>query len=159
MANFSVITGTMGAGKTAKLISDTVWMADGHTFAAYTTESSGFIDSRNGKVIPAQHITELLKNPPDVGMIFIDEAQWLLEAEVKALHKLSIKIPIRIYGLKVDANGDMFHPMGLALALADYTYTIEHKCSCGKPAVMHKRVADNGNKLDFISICKECFYA
>ena len=81
--------------------------------------------------------------------VFIDEAQFLSEAQVWQLARAvdDLKVPVMCYGLRVDFQGKLFPGSAALLALADEMREVRTICHCGKKATMVVRQDQHGNVL------------
>ncbi len=81
--------------------------------------------------------------------VFVDEAQFLSEAQVWELTKVVdvLKIPVMCYGLRVDFRGKLFPGSLNLLALADEMREIKTICHCGKKATMVVRQNESGEAI------------
>ncbi|NDR58977.1 thymidine kinase [Aliiruegeria sabulilitoris] len=81
--------------------------------------------------------------------VFVDEAQFLSEAQVWQLARAvdDIKIPVMCYGLRVDFMGQLFPGSATLLALADEMREIRTICHCGRKATMVARMGPDGRAL------------
>ncbi|MBE1292186.1 MAG: thymidine kinase [Rhodobacteraceae bacterium] len=81
--------------------------------------------------------------------VFIDEAQFLSEAQVWQLARAvdDLKVPVMCYGLRVDFQGKLFPGSAALLALADEMREVRTICHCGKKATMVVRQDEQGNVL------------
>ncbi len=81
--------------------------------------------------------------------VFIDEAQFLTEAQVWQLARAvdDLKVPVMCYGLRVDFQGKLFPGSAALLALADEMREVRTICHCGKKATMVVRKDEHGNVL------------
>lgn len=81
--------------------------------------------------------------------IFIDEAQFLEEAQVWQLARAvdDLHVPVMCYGLRVDFQGKLFPGSAALLALADEMREVRTICHCGKKATMVIRKDAEGNVL------------
>ncbi|PCD78102.1 thymidine kinase [Pseudothioclava arenosa] len=81
--------------------------------------------------------------------IFIDEAQFLTEAQVWQLARAvdDLGVPIMCYGLRVDFQGHLFPGSAALLALADEMREVRTICHCGKKATMVVRKGADGHAL------------
>lgn len=116
---------------------------------------SGRIASRIGIGEPADTFTpedDLFKTldrrlrEGDVACVFIDEAQFLTEAQVWQLARAvdDLHVPIMCFGLRVDFLGRLFPGSATLLALADEMREVRTICHCGKKATMVIRQNENG---------------
>ncbi|MBO9474422.1 MULTISPECIES: thymidine kinase [unclassified Shimia] len=92
---------------------------------------------------------ETRKAQGEIACVFIDEAQFLSEAQVWQLARVvdDLKIPIMCYGLRVDFQGQLFPGSAALLALADEMREVRTICHCGKKATMVIRQDEAGNVL------------
>ena len=88
-----------------------------------------------------------LKTP--CACVFIDEAQFLTEAQVWQLARAvdDLGVPIMCFGLRVDFQGKLFPGSAALLALADEMREVRTICHCGKKATMVIRQDSDGNVL------------
>ena len=79
--------------------------------------------------------------------IFVDEAQFLTEAQVWQLARVvdDLNVPVMAYGLRVDFRGRLFPGSAALLALADTLREIRTICHCGRKATMVIRQDAAGN--------------
>ncbi len=81
-----------------------------------------------------------------VDCIFVDEAQFLDEAQVWQLARVvdDLGVPVMCYGLRVDFRGVLFPGSATLLALADEMREVRTICHCGKKATMVVRMEADG---------------
>ena len=81
--------------------------------------------------------------------VFIDEAQFLSEAQVWQLARAvdDLGVPVMCYGLRVDFQGHLFPGSAALLALADEMREVRTICHCGKKATMVVRMGADGRAL------------
>ncbi len=93
-------------------------------------------------------IGERLQKSP-VACVFIDESQFLTEAQVWQLARAvdDLDVPIMCYGLRVDFRGKLFPGSAALLALADEMREARTICHCGKKATMVVRLGPDGKAL------------
>ena len=84
-----------------------------------------------------------------VACVFIDEAQFLSEAQVWQLARAvdDLKVPVMCYGLRVDFQGHLFPGSAALLAWADEMREVRTICHCGKKATMVVRKGPDGQVL------------
>ncbi|NOD84154.1 thymidine kinase [Ruegeria sp. HKCCD6119] len=84
-----------------------------------------------------------------VTCVFIDEAQFLSEAQVWQLARAvdDLDVPVLAYGLRVDFQGKLFPGSAALLALADEMREVRTICKCGRKATMVIRQDENGNAI------------
>ncbi len=84
-----------------------------------------------------------------VACIFVDEAQFLDEAQVWQLARAvdDLNVPIMCFGLRVDFRGQLFPGSATLLALADEMREVRTICHCGKKATMVVRQDAEGRVL------------
>ncbi|SOC11007.1 thymidine kinase [Rhodobacter maris] len=115
----------------------------------------GRIASRIGISAPATSFTEttdmfeLIKDQLESGpcaCIFVDEAQFLTEAQVWQLARAvdDLRVPVMCYGLRTDFRGQLFPGSAALLALADEMREVRTICHCGKKATMVVRLGSDG---------------
>ncbi len=84
----------------------------------------------------------------DFQYIFVDEAQFLSEAQVQELAELSDSKEIFCYGLKTDFRGQFFPGSAALLRLAERIEEVSGGlCWCGKKATMNTRVDPQGRVI------------
>jgi thymidine kinase len=116
------------------------------------------IASRIGIGAPAQTFTpqtdlfaclENAQRQGPVHCVFIDEAQFLTEAQVWQLARAvdDLHLPVMCYGLRVDFRGQLFPGSAALLALADEMREVRTICHCGKKATMVVRMGPDGVAL------------
>ncbi|MDH2325444.1 thymidine kinase [Cereibacter sp. SYSU M97828] len=105
---------------------------------------------------------------PPPACIFIDEAQFLTEAQVWQLARVvdDLRLPVMCYGLRVDFRGGLFPGSAALLALADEMREIRTICHCGKKATMVVRLGPDdqpmregaqvqiGGNETYVSLCR-----
>ena len=84
-----------------------------------------------------------------VACVFIDEAQFLSQAQVWQLAQAvdDLKVPVMCYGLRVDFQGHLFPGSAALLAWADEMREVRTICHCGKKATMVMRRGPDGKAL------------
>ena len=84
-----------------------------------------------------------------VACMFVDEAQFLSEAQVWQLARAvdDLGVPVMCYGLRVDFQGKLFPGSATLLALADEMREVRTICHCGKKATMVVRQDAEGRVL------------
>ncbi|MDO6587178.1 thymidine kinase [Salipiger sp. 1_MG-2023] len=123
-----------------------------------TRAGEGRIGSRIGLGRPAETFapqddlftridTETQARP--LACIFVDEAQFLTEAQVWQLARVAddLRIPVMAYGLRVDFRGKLFPGSAVLLALADTLREVRTICHCGRKATMVIRQNADGQPL------------
>jgi thymidine kinase len=135
------------------------------------TDDAGFISSRIGldseaamfvdgddlfEQIAARHASKT------VHCVFVDEAQFLEEAQVWHLARVAdqLGIPVMAYGLRTDFQGRLFSGSHALLAIADELREVRTICWCGRKATMVVRVGPNGKVAkdgEQVSIGKEAY--
>lgn len=113
---------------------------------------------------------DTLKNI-DFNILLVDEVQFFKPHDIVALSDIADKqnIPVVCYGLKTDANGNLFEGTAKLLAIADSIKELKHICKCGSKATMHIRYIDGqvdtsgaaiavekGN-VTYESVCRKCW--
>ncbi|WP_415403997.1 thymidine kinase [Tateyamaria sp. SN3-11] len=84
-----------------------------------------------------------------VACVFVDEAQFLSEAQVWDLARAvdDLDLPVMCYGLRVDFRGKLFPGSAALLALADEMREVRTICHCGKKATMVIRQDADGHAM------------
>jgi thymidine kinase len=84
-----------------------------------------------------------------VACVFVDEAQFLSEAQVWQLARAvdDLGLPVMCYGLRVDFQGKLFPGSSTLLALADEMREVRTICHCGKRATMVIRQGADGKAI------------
>lgn len=114
-----------------------------------------------------------LSTAQDLSCVLLDEAQFLLPAQVRQLHQAAhvLGIPVICYGLRSDFQGEPFPGSVYLLTLADSLEEIKNICSCGRKATMNPRVDTHGKRVlegaqiaiegetIYRQMCGRCFYA
>lgn len=97
----------------------------------------------------AAHIrTRRSEGPLDC--VFVDEAQFLTEAQVWQLASVAddMGIPVMCYGLRTDFQGRLFPGSAALLALADTLREVKTICWCGRKATMVARLDGSGRIVE-----------
>lgn len=86
----------------------------------------------------------LLEGP--LACLFVDEAQFLTEAQVWQLARVAdrLNIPVMAYGLRTDFQGKLFPGSRELLAIADELREVRTICHCGRKATMVARLDGEG---------------
>ena len=187
MAKLFFYYSVMGAGKTTSLLQ-----------TEYTYRKNGFkplmikpkLDDREGaqngwgpiqsRILTGKHqalyvdaITPEALKGIDYNIVLVDEVQFFKEKDINALSQIVDKqnIPVLCYGLKTDANGNLFEGTAKLMAIADEIAEISHPCKCGEKATHHVRRVDGlvdkggaaiavekGN-VTYESVCRKCWKA
>ena len=185
MAKLFFYYSVMGGGKTTSLLQ-----------TEYAYRQNGFmpliikptIDDREGaqhgwgpissRVLTGKHqalyvdsITPDTFKGLDFNILLVDEAQFFKAQDIEALSDIVDKrnIPVLCYGLKTDANGNLFEGAAKLLAMADEIKEIERACKCGQKAIMHVRyingkvdksgqaIAVEKGNVTYESLCRQCW--
>lgn len=81
----------------------------------------------------------------DFQYVFVDEAQFLTEAQVQEMADMACDLEIICYGLKTDFLGNFFPGSAALLRLSEDIQEVPGSlCWCGKKATMNTRVDGNG---------------
>ena len=84
----------------------------------------------------------------DLPYVFIDEAQFLTEAQVQEIADLALHQEFYCFGLKTDFMGNFFPGSAALMRLAeDITEVPGGLCWCGCKATMNTRIDGKGNVL------------
>ncbi|SFQ37342.1 thymidine kinase [Roseivivax halotolerans] len=111
---------------------------------------------------------EARQNDGPLACVFVDEAQFLTEAQVWQLARAAddLGLPIMCYGLRVDFQGHLFPGSATLLALADDLREVRTICHCGRKATMvvrqdgEGRVLTDGDQVQiggnesYVSLCR-----
>jgi thymidine kinase len=94
--------------------------------------------------------------------VFVDEAQFLQEAQVWQLARVAdrLGIPVMCYGLRTDFQGKLFSGSQALLAIADDLREVRTMCRCGRKATMVVRLGEDGKVLregDQLAIGKDVY--
>jgi thymidine kinase len=142
-----------------------------YTSSLYVEDGVGKISSRIGVEVAANLYDRKLDIKKDIetahkaekiDCIFVDEAQFLTEAQVWQLARVAdeLKIPVMCFGLRTDFQGNLFEGSAKLLAIADILREVRTICECGRKATMVVRLDENGDVLregDQVSIGKEVY--
>lgn len=81
-----------------------------------------------------------------VHCVFLDEAQFLTEAQVWQLARIAdrLGVPVMAYGLRTDFQGKLFPGSRALLAIADDLREVRTICKCGRKASMVVRLDGEG---------------
>ena len=85
----------------------------------------------------------------EIACAFVDEAQFLTEAQVWQLARVAdrLSIPVMTYGLRTDFRGQLFPGSQALLAIADELREVRTICHCGRKATMVVRMDDHGKVI------------
>ncbi|MDF1609757.1 thymidine kinase [Hoeflea sp. YIM 152468] len=94
-------------------------------------------------------IFETLQAEGEIACAFVDEAQFLTEAQVWQLARVAdrLSIPVMTYGLRTDFRGQLFPGSQTLLAIADELREVRTICHCGRKATMVVRMDDQGDVI------------
>lgn len=174
--------GTMGAGKTKKLVSLYNRLSEqGKHVVIFKhrndIERDGHDDTviaRNGDSAPATAISSLAEillyeSERLFDAIFIDEIQFFNdEFTIETLEGAAlVGIDVYVFGLDVTSDLKAFGKMGEILARADEVHKLKSKCHrCGQPARVSEFLGDKktgevhvGDLDEYQPSCRSCFYA
>lgn len=103
-----------------------------------------------------------------ISAVFVDEAQFLTEAQVWQLARVcdDVGIPVLCYGLRTDFQGELFPGSAALLSIADELREAKTICHCGRKATMTARTDEIGNVLTegaqvsvakgkYVSLCRQ----
>ncbi len=81
--------------------------------------------------------------------VFVDEAQFLTEAQVWQLARVAdrLGVPVMCYGLRTDFRGELFPGSRALLAIGDELREVRTICKCGRKATMVVRLGVDGKVL------------
>jgi thymidine kinase len=68
----------------------------------------------------------------DIACVFVDEANFMTEAQAWQLSKIvdELKIPVMAYGLRTDFKGELFPGSKILLAICDEMREVRTICEC-----------------------------
>lgn len=156
---------TMNAGKSSYLLqANHNYTSQGMrtlllSSAVDTRSGAGVIASRLGISAPATPfspeddlravIAEALPGDNPLRCVFVDEAQFLAEAQVEGLARAvdEFGVPVMTYGLRTDFMGRLFPGSDALFRLADEIREIRAVCWCGKRATMVLRLDGDGRPV------------
>ncbi len=160
MAKLYFYYSTMNAGKsTALLQANHNYRERGMATLVYTAavdvRGGGRVHSRIGigaNALAYDAATDFfaaareLRAAPAAGCVLIDEAQFLVESQVRTLGRIAdeLDLPVLCYGLRTDFRGRLFAGSAALLGWADSLVEIRTICHCGRKATMVVRVDANG---------------
>ena len=160
-------TGTMGAGKSARLIADLGSLSD-KDVRVYSYGTS--VTSRNGNSIPAKPFDEIrnhIHQWRSYTHVYIDEANLMDLETLNMVIEASLESNawVSLYGLRTDFTGNLFPTSKRLLEVSDTiitaeTETCEH-CHI-RFATMNARYDNDGNRVtsgDLIEIDKDNYKA
>lgn len=164
MAKLYFSYSTMNAGKTTLLLQASYnyrerGMRTVLFIAAFDDRGGvGRIASRIGldcEAIPFHPADDLFQSLRDlqadgeIACAFVDEAQFLTEAQVWQLARVAdrLSIPVMTYGLRTDFRGQLFPGSQALLAIADELREVRTICHCGRKATMVVRMDEQGRVI------------
>lgn len=84
----------------------------------------------------------------DLPDVFIDEAQFLTEAQVEEIADLALEQEFYCFGLKTDFMGNFFPGSAALMRLAEEIHEVPGGlCWCGRKATMNTRIDGDGNVI------------
>ncbi len=187
MAKLHFNYAAMNAGKSTTLLQASFnYRERGMSTIEFTAEidnreASGVIASRIGlrsdafMFSAATDLFQSVKNEiasRPIACVFLDEAQFLNEAQVRQLARIvdDLNIPVVCYGLRTDFRGRLFEGSARLLAVADEIRELKTICRCGRKATMNLRIDEDGNAISsgkkieiggnerYIPLCRKHFY-
>ena len=143
-------------------------------------DGNGTIASRIGihaearRFSPSEDLLELCQREQAVRgirCVFVDEGQFLTQDQVHQLSDVAdyLAIPVVVYGLRTDFQGNLFEGSTYLLAWADKLSEVKTICHCGKKAIMvlrldvHGKVVRTGQQIEiggndrYVSVCRKHF--
>lgn len=107
----------------------------------------------------------------DVACIFIDEAQFMSDIQIKQLARIvdELDIPVLCYGLRTDFQGNLFPGSAALLGWANKLIELKTICWCGSKAHMVLRLDETGEVVkegaqvqvggndSYVSVCRKHF--
>lgn len=164
MAKLYFCYSTMNAGKTTLLLQASYNYRERgmrtELFIAALDErgGAGRIASRIGLEAEATPFTseddlfasiERMRETGEIACVFVDEAQFLTDAQVWQLARVAdrLSIPVMAYGLRTDFRGRLFPGSQTLLAIADELREVRTICKCGRKATMVVRMDESGRVI------------
>lgn len=100
-----------------------------------------------------------------IDAIFVDEVQFLTANQIEDLAYIVDvhNIPVFCYGLRSDFKSELFEGSKRLFELADSITELKNICSCGRKAIMNKRLIDSqeqfvlGDEKIYDAVCRVCF--
>lgn len=103
-----------------------------------------------------------------LGVMIIDEAQFLTKDQVNQLKEISRSMPILCYGLLTNFKTELFEGSKRLVEIADSLTEIKSVCKCGRKATVNARLIDGkivtegeeiviGAEETYESMCYNCF--
>lgn len=121
---------------------------------------------------PEQSITEHYQTLSSARAVLVDEVQFLSEAQIIELRKLSIglipglpEVPVMTFGLRTDSEGNLWPASALLMAMADEIAEIKTICAyCTKRAVFSKAVREYKSQIapswsGYIPVCPYHYFS
>ncbi|MFM8981202.1 MAG: thymidine kinase, partial [Planctomycetia bacterium] len=166
MAKLYFRYGTVGSAKTLNLL------AVAHNYERQGRKvlvAKPVVDTRDGVRTIASRAglhreADLLLGPEDrlevrrlrhLDALLVDEAQFLSEANVEGLRRLTVeaKVPVLCYGLRADFRGRLFEGSKRLFELADTIEEVKTICAdCTRKAIMNMRLVDGQPTLEGPSV-------
>lgn len=116
---------------------------------AYRFEEEQNIFFNNSMKDYREILNNILHKIENIGAIFVDEAQFLTENQVKDLAWIvdELDIPVLCYGLRTDFLGNVFEGSKWLLGWADELVEMKTICHTGKKATFVLRLNENKEPL------------
>ena len=164
MAKLYFYYASMNAGKsTALLQANHNYLERGMRTLLFTAKADDrygdkVIASRIGIQAQSQHFSEeddlfaIIEEShasESLDCALFDEAQFLTKEQVSQLGRVAdvLKVPVLVYGLRTDFQGELFEGSSKLLALADELREIKTICHCGSKATMVARLGADGRPM------------
>ena len=153
---------TINAGKTLNLLATAYNFEEkGIHFVCLkpsidTRDGVGVIHSRIGierecvSVPPTMNVyalvEEMKQNDKDLKKVMVDECQFLTEAQVDQLGRITdeLDIDVMCYGLRTDFLTEAFEGSRRLFEIADTIEEVKSLCSCGRKAIINARFDSEG---------------
>lgn len=114
-------------------------------------------------------LVEKLHQGQQLNCVLVDEGQFLSSEQVYQLSDVVdvLGIPVLVYGIRTDFQGELFEGSHRLLALADELLEIKTICHCGRKATMVIRLSEDGKPVQtgaqiqvggneaYISLCRK----
>lgn len=102
------------------------------------------------QIIDQYRLSELLKHDKKLACVLIDEGQFLTREHVLQLCRVvdELKIPVIVFGLKTDFQGNLFPGSEALLCFADKIEEMKTVCwHCNRKASYNMRIDPDGKKV------------
>lgn len=177
MATFEFVYGTMGAAKSAAaLLRAYNWQEKGFRVSILKSDidtRTDTLSSRVGIEAPCYSLENACSHSISyferMDAIIVDEIQFAKPAHIDYLARLvdTYDVDVTVYGLLLDAAGELFEGSKRAIEVADVITEIRTPCWCGKDAKVSALVDGNRHivrehivqpgKGRYVALCRKHF--